>query len=72
VPHSGRSHELWRMLLATLEWTRIEVPPGARPSARAGHVMTSVGQDLWVHGGETDSGEGDVCATHIALPLLPP
>jgi hypothetical protein len=29
--------------------------------------MTSVGLDLWVHGGNTDSGEGDACATHVAL-----
>ena len=31
---------------------------GAGPSARSGHVMTSVGLDLWVNGGYTDSGEG--------------
>ncbi len=53
--------ELWTLSLATLEWTSIEIEKGgARPSAREGHVMTSVGMDLWVHGGDTDSGEGDV------------
>jgi hypothetical protein len=33
--------------------------------------MTSVGQDLWVYGGFTDYGEGDGCATHVTLLLLP-
>ncbi len=66
------SNDLWRLSLATLEWTSIEVGSGgARPSARTSHVMTSVGLDLWVHGGNTGSGEGDVCATHVALLLLP-
>jgi hypothetical protein len=53
--------ELWTLSLTTLEWTSIEVQTGgARPSGREGHVMTSVGLDLWVHGGYTSSGEGDV------------
>jgi hypothetical protein len=59
---SGFSDELWRLSLKTLEWTRIEVTADrARPSARYSHVMSSVGLDLWVHGGETSSGEGDTC-----------
>jgi hypothetical protein len=64
---------MWRLCLSTLEWTHIEVPSGdARPSARGGHVMTSVGLDLWVHGGKTDSltGEGDTSATRALLLLL--
>jgi hypothetical protein len=73
LPRAGFSNELWRLSLTTLEWTSIEVAPGGSgPSARAYHVMTSVGLDLWVHGGYTDvSGEGDGCATHVALLLLP-
>ncbi len=56
----------------TLEWTSIKVASGgAGPSARWDHVMTSVGLDLWVHGGYMGSGEGDTCATHVALLLLP-
>jgi hypothetical protein len=52
----GCSNELWRLCLATLEWTRIEVPSDSvAPSARYDHVMTSVGLDLWLHGGSTDS-----------------
>jgi hypothetical protein len=70
VPRAGRTDDLWRLSLATLEWTSIEVPLGARPSARSGHVMTSVGLDLWVYGAYTDSGEGDTCATHVTLLLL--
>jgi hypothetical protein len=73
VPHAGLSAELWRFSTATLGWERVDSTAaiGAGPSARAYHVMTSVGLDLWVHGGYTDSGEGDACATHVALLLLP-
>jgi len=73
VPHAGLSAELWRFSTSTRVWERVDstAANGAGPSARGGHVMTSVGQDLWVHGGYTDSGEGDACATHVALLLLP-
>ena len=73
VPSAGFSAELWRFSTATLGWERVDstAANGAGPSARSGHVMTSVGLDLWVHGGQTSSGEGDACATHVALLLLP-
>ncbi len=73
VPHAGRSAELWRFSTSTLGWERVDstAANGAGPSARDGHVMTSVGLDLWVHGGYTTSGEGDACTTHVALLLLP-
>ena len=62
VPCAGDvCDELWRLSLSTLKWTLLKVPPGeSRPSARDSHSMTSVGLDLWVHGGNTASGEGDV------------
>ncbi len=66
--YAACSDELWRLSLATLEWTKIGVASGGvRPSARARHTMTSVGLDLWVHGGYTNSGEGDSCTTRAAL-----
>ncbi len=75
VPHAGEgdSAELWRFSTSTRVWERADSTEdnGAGPSARYCHVMTSVGLDLWVHGGLTDSGEGDACATHVALLLLP-
>ncbi len=73
VPHAGDSAELWRFSTSTLVWERVEstAANGAGPSARCGHVMTSVGLDLWVHGGSTETGECDACATHVALLLLP-
>ncbi len=59
------SDELWRLCLSTLEWTLVKVPTGgASPSGRSNHVMTSVGLDLWVHGGNTESGEGSVPLRH--------
>jgi hypothetical protein len=70
VPPAGRSDELWRFSTSTRGWERAN-SFGAGPSARSGHVMTSVGLDLWVHGGYTETGEGDTCATHVALLLLP-
>ncbi len=65
--------ELWRFSTSTCVWERVDstAANGAGPSARSSHVMTSVGLDLWVHGGGTDSGEGDACGTHVALLLLP-
>jgi hypothetical protein len=68
-----RSSELWRFSTSTRGWDRADntAANGTGPSARSGHVMTSVGLDLWVHGGYTETGEGDTCATHVALLLLP-
>ena len=73
VPHAGYSTELWRFSTSTCVWERVDstAANGAGPSGRFGHVMTSVGLDLWVHGGYTETGEGDTCATHVALLLLP-
>jgi hypothetical protein len=70
---SGPSAELWRFSTSTRVWelAHSTASNGARPSARRSHVMTSVGLDLWVHGGWTGSGEGVACATHVALLLLP-
>ncbi len=72
VPHADLSAELWRFSTSTLGWERVDstAANGAGPSARSSHVMTSVGLDLWVHGGYTDLGEGDACETHVALQLL--
>ena len=74
VPHAGYSAELWRFCTSTRVWERANstAANGADPSGRVYHVMTSVGLDLWVHGGYTTlSGEGGTCATHVALLLLP-
>jgi hypothetical protein len=65
VLHAGDSDEMWRFCTSTRVWERVDTTAdnGAGPSGRNGHVMTSVGLDLWVHGGETVSpGEGDACA----------
>jgi hypothetical protein len=72
VPHAGRSAELWRFSTSTRVWERVDstADNGAGPSGRFNHVMTSVGLDLWVHGGYPETGEGDTCATHVALLLL--
>jgi hypothetical protein len=53
VRHPGRSAELWRFSTSTRGWGRVDSTStnGTRPSGRDGHVMTSVGMDLWLHGG---------------------
>jgi hypothetical protein len=74
VPHAGLSAELWRFSTSTRVWERADstAANGAGPSGRSSHVMTSVGLDLWVYGARyTYSSEGDACATHVALLLLP-
>ncbi len=73
VPHAGRSDELWRFSTSTRSWERVDstVTNGDSPRGRDGHVMTSVGLDLWVHGGIDCNGEGDTCLTHVTLLLLP-
>ena len=65
VTHTGSSAELWRFYIPTRIWQRVD--NGAGPSARSGHVMTSVRLDLWVR---PDSGEGDACVTRAPLLLL--
>jgi hypothetical protein len=62
VPHAVNSAELWRFSTSTHVWEQVDstVVNGAGPSARGGHVMTSVGLDLWMHGGNTVTGEGDI------------
>jgi hypothetical protein len=65
VPHAGDmyyfSAELWRFTTSTRGWERVDgtAANGAGPNARYSHVITSIGLDLWVHGGITSSGEGD-------------
>ena len=73
VPHADYSAELWRFTTSTRVWEQADstTANSAGPSARYGHVMTSVGLDLWLHGGSTETGEGDSCATHVALVLFP-
>ncbi len=72
VPDAVLSSELWWFSTSTRGWEQVHstVVNGAGPSARYGHVMTSVGLDLWLHGGFTGSGEGDSCAAHVTLLLL--
>jgi hypothetical protein len=55
------SAELWRFSTSTRGWERLDITTanGAGPSGRWSEVITSVGVDLWVHGGRT--GEGDSC-----------
>jgi hypothetical protein len=69
----GDAGEVWRFTTSTRVWERANTTSanGAGPSAKLGRVMTSVGLDLWVHGGSTETGEGDTCATHVELLLLP-
>ncbi len=72
-PSPFKSSELWRFSTSSRVWelANSTAANGAGPSARYSNVMTSVGLDLWLHGGETDAGEGETCATRVVLLLLP-
>jgi len=51
------SNELYKLDLDTKEWHLITPRGSVRPSPRSGHTMVSVGNDLFVFGGYTGSGE---------------
>ncbi len=59
------SKELFKFDIETKEWTTITTS-GLSPSARCYHTMTAVGTDLWVHGGQTNSGEDDERTTRVS------
>ncbi len=58
--------ELWRFDTSTRRWEKVKNTAANDdvPSSRVNHVITSVGLDLWIHGGfaDADSGEGDTCS----------
>ncbi len=68
--------DLWRFDTSTRGWEFVHDTPninnGPVPTGRYGHVMTSVGQDLWLHGGESSiqQGEGNSCSSPAALLIL--
>ena len=54
------SEELFRYSTESMTWTKLDTAAGETgtgPSARGGHSMTSVGIDIYLFGGFTDSGE---------------
>ena len=72
----GSLGDLWRFSTRTHGWELVHDRPelsdildnGPVPSPRYTHAMTSVGQDLWMYGGEAGaSGEGDTCSSPAAL-----
>jgi hypothetical protein len=74
IPPSGysfRSNEMWRFDTSKRRWGMVHNGTGngdvPRGNGRSDHVMTSVGKDLWMHGGDTSNfgtfGEGDVCSS---------
>ncbi len=79
VTHTGgASNDLWRFDTSKDVWEAVDnkAVNGEPPGERTSHVMTSVGQDLWLHGGSTsgtyvgDAGEGDGCSAPTVLLLL--
>jgi hypothetical protein len=59
---------LWRFDTFTGGWTSVVVN-GAEPETVYSRV-TSVGLDLWQHGGFLYLGEGDACSSPVVLMLL--
>jgi len=72
VPHTDYL-DVWRFITATRVWERVNTtsPNEARPYFTNGHAMTSVGLDLWVHGGETGRTKfGEKCPTCYDPPFV--
>ena len=67
---SSVSDELWRFTTSTHVWERVDTTGTTVSGGRSGHTMTSCGLDLWVHGGTTDTGEGDLYTARTVLLLL--
>jgi hypothetical protein len=74
--YAFRSNEMWRFDTSKRRWEIVHngtangvVPTG---NGRSNHVMTSVGLDLWMHGGLTavPFGEDDTCSSPETLLLL--
>jgi hypothetical protein len=61
--------ELWRFSTLIREWAQVNdtVHDGTRPSARAYHVMASLGMDLWVHGGQTQKDPNELYSDELWL-----
>ena len=78
---TGGFSELWKYSTATMMWTQLYLVVGAggmgmAPSARSGHGMAAVGEDVYVFGGRDDEyprgkvkgGEGRI--GHAWLPCI--
>ena len=71
VTDSGVSTELWRFDTSTLGWEQVDnTTTNGTFTGVSFRTMTSVGLDLWLVGGTTVSGEGDVYITRsdVAVP----
>jgi hypothetical protein len=67
------SSELWRFTTSTRTWELVDTTVND-VGTRVGHTMTSVGLDLYIHGGSattsTSVGESEACITRAVLDLL--
>ena len=64
LDRAGFSNDLFRFSTTALQWEQLDADlvSGSPPSARYGHAMVAVGSELFVFGGEKDSGEEARCA----------
>ena len=58
----SRNNELYKLDLDTKEWHLITPLGSVKPNPRDEHTMVAVGNDLFVFGGYTESGEKARCA----------
>ena len=63
--NAGCSGELWVFSTTNKEWTLLSTTTGGveGPRYRVGHAMTTVGSDIYLHGGDsiglTDADDGE-------------
>ena len=55
--NTGWDDELWVFSTTSKEWSLLTTTKG--PSARSRHVMTAVGSDIYLHGGNKAYGNGE-------------
>ena len=67
LDRAGLSNELFRFSTTARQWEQLDglQVSGSPPSARDLHGMAAVGLDLYVFGGDTESGEEGRNADHI-------
>jgi hypothetical protein len=61
---AGQTNDLLRFSTTALQWEHLDAAlvSGSPPSPRSWFGMTAVGNDIFVFGGDTDSGEEGRCA----------
>ena len=63
VEYAGAFNDIWRFIVSDSTWSNFSVNAGELEiQSRSGHGLTTIGNHLYVFGGQTDSGKPTVCS----------